>query len=316
MTYQGKGPKSNDNYNAVFGSSSAPFVTLLNEMPEEKRNQRYSLFCDNLSTSFHLLTHFKQMEYDVTGTIRENHIPKNCPIISKKAMKKKNRGEVASVLDKQNGIILVRWGCVLEQVENIPPDQGIKDKPPEKKADESQGIQAPTQVIPAQENKSELDETNRKFHLESNTGKEPESDNLELKKGDVSPDTPEAYVDCISDTPRKPKISITHNVWTSSNNPQQFDYADNTQMLISNTEDDNVHISLGEAVYSSEVRATGNFGSNALAQIINIDDLSEMRTVSSSPQTPSNASLTDEGNSDNELDSSLKTTIRQRQILC
>lgn len=109
MIYQGKDPKSNDNYNAVFGSSSAPFVTLMNEIPEEKRNLRYSLFCDNLFTSFHLLTHFKQMGYDVTGTIRENRIPKSCPIISKKAMKKKNRGEVASELDKQNGIILVRW---------------------------------------------------------------------------------------------------------------------------------------------------------------------------------------------------------------
>ncbi|KAG5862875.1 hypothetical protein JTB14_031872 [Gonioctena quinquepunctata] len=100
-------------------------------------------------------------------------------------------------------------------------------------------------VIPAQESKSELVESNRKFHLESNTGKEPESDILEQKKGDVSPDTPEAYVDRMSDTP---------------------------------------------------------------------NDLSEMRTISSSPLTPSNSSLADEGNSDNELaDNSLNTTIRYRR---
>ncbi|KAJ8964428.1 hypothetical protein NQ314_004919 [Rhamnusium bicolor] len=88
MVYQGNDPKSNDNYRAVFGASSAPFVTLLEELPDEKRNLRYSLFCDNLFTSFHLLAHFKQLGYEVTDTMRENRIPKNCPI----AMKKKNRG--------------------------------------------------------------------------------------------------------------------------------------------------------------------------------------------------------------------------------
>ncbi|KAG5871463.1 hypothetical protein JTB14_026915 [Gonioctena quinquepunctata] len=57
---------------------------------------------------------------------------------------------------------------------------------------------------------------------------------------------------------------------------------------------------------------TDNFGSNAsLAQIINEDDLSEMRIVSNSPLTPSNSSLADEGNSDNEpTENSLNTTIR------
>ncbi|KAG5896575.1 hypothetical protein JTB14_024385 [Gonioctena quinquepunctata] len=49
------------------------------------------------------------MGYDVTYTIRENRNLKNCPIILKKAVKKKNRGEIAPVLDKLNGITLVGW---------------------------------------------------------------------------------------------------------------------------------------------------------------------------------------------------------------
>lgn len=109
IPYQGTDPQLNPKYREVFGASAAPFVTLMETLPNNKKRLNYSLYCDNLFTSFHLLNHFKQLGYGVTGTIRENRIPKNCPIIAKKAMMKKPRSEVASALDRENGIILVRW---------------------------------------------------------------------------------------------------------------------------------------------------------------------------------------------------------------
>lgn len=107
--YQGKDPKFNENYTSVFGSCAAPLVTMLDELPNDKRQLPYSLFCDNLFTSFHLLAHLKERGYSVTGTIRDNRIPKNCPIISKAEMKMKKRAEVASILDRTNRIMVVRW---------------------------------------------------------------------------------------------------------------------------------------------------------------------------------------------------------------
>lgn len=109
VPYQGKDRKLSHKYQEIFGSAAAPFVMLMQELPDEKSNLRYSLYCDNLFTSFHLLHFFKQLGYSLTGTIRDNRIPNNCPLVSKKVMSKKTRGEVASILDKENGIILVRW---------------------------------------------------------------------------------------------------------------------------------------------------------------------------------------------------------------
>ncbi|XP_066254654.1 piggyBac transposable element-derived protein 3-like [Euwallacea similis] len=106
---QRKDPKFNENYSSVFGACAAPFITMMDELPNDKKHLPYSLFCDNLFTSFHLLNHFKERGYDVTGTIRDNRIPKNCPIVSTAMMKRKQRAEATSILDRTNGIILVCW---------------------------------------------------------------------------------------------------------------------------------------------------------------------------------------------------------------
>ena len=107
--YQGNDPKSNPNYQEVFGKAAAPFVIMLEELPENKKNLPYSLYFDNLFTGFTLLTHLKNMGYSGTGTIRDNRIAKSCPLPSKALMKKKERGTYESVIDRTNGIILVRW---------------------------------------------------------------------------------------------------------------------------------------------------------------------------------------------------------------
>jgi hypothetical protein len=55
------------------------------------------------------LSNLKALGYGVTGTIRDNRIPKNCPLPSKATMKKKVRGKYVNTLDKTNGILLLRW---------------------------------------------------------------------------------------------------------------------------------------------------------------------------------------------------------------
>jgi hypothetical protein len=55
------------------------------------------------------LSNLKALGYGVTGTIRDNRIPKNCPLPSKATMKKKVRGKYVNTLDKTNGILHLRW---------------------------------------------------------------------------------------------------------------------------------------------------------------------------------------------------------------
>lgn len=96
--YQGKDKREKEQYQTVFGKSTAPLLMLLDDLPEEKKKLRYNVFTDNLFTSFHL----KTTGYYSTGTIRDNRIPKNCPILSKKK-------DFDSSLDKTDGILLTRW---------------------------------------------------------------------------------------------------------------------------------------------------------------------------------------------------------------
>ncbi|KAF2887039.1 hypothetical protein ILUMI_19134 [Ignelater luminosus] len=109
ITYQSADSGSKTDYQNVFGKAAAPFVTMLDELSDDKRNLQYSLYIDNLFTSFHLLNYFRDFGYVATGTIRDNRVPKNCPLLSTTAMIKKSRGEYHYVLNTTNGILLVRW---------------------------------------------------------------------------------------------------------------------------------------------------------------------------------------------------------------
>ncbi|KAJ8927521.1 hypothetical protein NQ314_020023 [Rhamnusium bicolor] len=82
---------------------------MLNELPDTKKDLQYSLYFDNLFTSLHLLSNLKALGYGVTGAIRNNRVPKNCPSPSRAIMKKMARGEYIHTLDKTNGILLDRW---------------------------------------------------------------------------------------------------------------------------------------------------------------------------------------------------------------
>lgn len=105
--YQGKTTNSNETYVSDFGSATAPLVTMLDELPNPHLS--YQIFVDNLFTSFKLLLELNNRGYGVTGTLRENRFPKDCPLTEKKAMSKLERGTFESAISKDEGIIVARW---------------------------------------------------------------------------------------------------------------------------------------------------------------------------------------------------------------
>lgn len=131
VPYQGNDKRISTEYQNIFGKCAAPLLMMLNEFEAEKRNLRYSLYFDNLFTSIHLLSHLKKLGYSATGTIRDNRIPKNCPLPTKNQMKKKSRGHSSSALDTTNGIIVMRWNdnnivSVASTAYGVHPQNNVK----------------------------------------------------------------------------------------------------------------------------------------------------------------------------------------------
>ncbi|KAG5868361.1 hypothetical protein JTB14_012505 [Gonioctena quinquepunctata] len=174
---------------------------------------------------------------------------------------------------------------------NIPPDPGIKDKPPEEAAADSQYMQVPTQANPEQENKSERGELKVKFQFEKPLRKESERDTSESKKGEVSPDTPEPYVDCSSSTPNRHEKATEPKDWKKSENSDDEEL-EKISMLITNMENDSVLQSLGEGRHTSEVRETGLFGPSADLKAQEANDYGQS-FVPNNSKSPSNASTTE-----------------------
>ncbi|KAJ8938653.1 hypothetical protein NQ314_011392 [Rhamnusium bicolor] len=103
--YQGQNPHGNVQYDTLFGKSASPLVLMLEEIP----HLRYNIYVDNLFTGFNLFSYLGHLGYGAVGTIRENRIPKSCTLLNKKAFSKKRRGEYQHVIEKNSGILLVRW---------------------------------------------------------------------------------------------------------------------------------------------------------------------------------------------------------------
>lgn len=107
--YQGQNPRRSESYEKLFGKSAAPLVSMIDELRIMKGFHPYKFYFDNLFTGFTLLKFLRDHGYHGTGTIRENRLPKTCPLTSKKIMSKQTRGSHESIIDKTDGIIVVRW---------------------------------------------------------------------------------------------------------------------------------------------------------------------------------------------------------------
>uniref|UniRef100_A0A2S2R505 PiggyBac transposable element-derived protein 3 n=1 Tax=Sipha flava TaxID=143950 RepID=A0A2S2R505_9HEMI len=77
--YQGKLPNGKPNYENIFGKCTAPLIYFLENLLLEKRKLPFRVFCDNLFTSSNLLSFLRG--YSGTGTIRDNRLGKDFPLI-------------------------------------------------------------------------------------------------------------------------------------------------------------------------------------------------------------------------------------------
>lgn len=108
--YQGQNPRGNKSYEREFGKCAAPLINMVDELPDNMKHLPFKFYFDNLFTGFNILFYLKNTGFDSTGTIRDNRIPKNCPLPQKKVfVKSKMRGEFISSIDREDGIILVKW---------------------------------------------------------------------------------------------------------------------------------------------------------------------------------------------------------------
>lgn len=82
---------------------------MLDEFPKEKKNLPYRFYFNKLFTGLNLLKFLKMNGYHGTGTMRENKLPKNCPMSNQKIMQKKEKGESKSAIEKNSEVFFARW---------------------------------------------------------------------------------------------------------------------------------------------------------------------------------------------------------------
>ena len=87
--------------------SATPSTRLIDELSEDVVSSPFRFYFDNLFTGMNQLYNLKSLQFGAAKTIRQNRIPKKCPIMDSNKMKKKPRGtyDYAS-----NGrVTIVKW---------------------------------------------------------------------------------------------------------------------------------------------------------------------------------------------------------------
>ncbi|CAH1997315.1 unnamed protein product [Acanthoscelides obtectus] len=98
--YQGKSVTPDSVIERNFGKAAAPLVKMLEGPPDNIKSFPFSFYFDNLFTSFSLLSYLRLKGYGGTGTMRDNRIPKGCPLLDKKHLQKKERGYIENVISR------------------------------------------------------------------------------------------------------------------------------------------------------------------------------------------------------------------------
>lgn len=129
--YQGKSPQEDHKICNAFGKAASPLVHMIEELSNNAKCLPLNFFFDNLFTSLNLLGYMRQKGYGATGTIRENRIPRNCPLPNKTTLKKKERGYFVSSICKEDGVLLAKWVdnsvvCVASNTFGINPLSNAK----------------------------------------------------------------------------------------------------------------------------------------------------------------------------------------------
>lgn len=107
--YQGKSVTPDVGIERNFGKAAAPLVKMIEELPDNLKSLPFSFYFDNLFTTFSLLSYLRLKGYGGTGTIRENRLPRSCPLSDKKLLGKKERGYFENTISKTDGILIAKW---------------------------------------------------------------------------------------------------------------------------------------------------------------------------------------------------------------
>ncbi|KAJ4438323.1 hypothetical protein ANN_14265 [Periplaneta americana] len=100
--FLGKNPRSNKEYEEMFGKCTSPLLNMIDDFDPEVQQLPFSFFFDNLFIGFPVLAYLKSRGYTATSTMRENRIPKSCPLSQKPELKKKLRGYITFVKMKDS----------------------------------------------------------------------------------------------------------------------------------------------------------------------------------------------------------------------
>jgi len=74
----------------------------------QKKELKYNIYMDNLFSRPALFSFLRLHGYSAIGTIRDNRIPKNCPLTNKTTFKIKNRGYSETAIERKYGLLYLR----------------------------------------------------------------------------------------------------------------------------------------------------------------------------------------------------------------
>nr|CAI5866807.1 unnamed protein product [Callosobruchus analis] len=106
--YQGSKTKLSEKYKEL-GLGANVVLQFADRLHSVKDNLNYHIFFDNLFTSLPLLLELKSRGLKGTGTIRENRLPKNCPIKSADKLRKEQRGSLDFASSVNNELTVCKW---------------------------------------------------------------------------------------------------------------------------------------------------------------------------------------------------------------
>ncbi|XP_068203710.1 piggyBac transposable element-derived protein 2-like [Palaemon carinicauda] len=125
--YQGTAFGLNRHYEERFGKGGGTLMILFEKLPSHIKDIPVRFYFNNYFTSLPLVNHLREINYGATGTIRDNRIPKTCPINSTNEMKKVPRGYTDVVVDNIHKILLVRWkdNAVVSNISPVYPLESV-----------------------------------------------------------------------------------------------------------------------------------------------------------------------------------------------
>nr|CAH7751982.1 unnamed protein product [Callosobruchus chinensis] len=106
--YQGSKTKLSEKHKEL-GLGANVVLQFADRLLSVKDNLNYHIFFDNLFTSLPLLLELKSRGLKGTGTIRENRLPKSCPIKSADKLRKEQRGSLDFASSVNNELTVCKW---------------------------------------------------------------------------------------------------------------------------------------------------------------------------------------------------------------